>query len=193
MSGTVGILALQGDYAKHAEAVKKLSHPYKLVRNADDLKDCDSLIVPGGESTTFLNLIERLNLREPIRDFGQEKPVMGTCAGLIILSEKAGQMDYEPLKLINIEVERNAYGRQIDSFVGNVDLKINGGPKNFEGVFIRAPKIISISKDVRPLGYHNQDVVMASNKNILVATFHPELTDDTGIHKYFLEIFGSKK
>ncbi|MEJ2053955.1 MAG: pyridoxal 5'-phosphate synthase glutaminase subunit PdxT, partial [Calditrichaceae bacterium] len=159
MNKTVGILALQGDYSKHAEAVRTLSHKFKLVKNAEDLKGCDSLIIPGGESTTFMNLIDKLELRKSLKAFGKEKPVMGTCAGLIILADKANIKDFEPLKLIDIEVERNAYGRQINSFIDHIELKINGGPSDFEGVFIRAPKIVSIRKDVHPLAYHKNVVV----------------------------------
>jgi len=187
LSKTVGILALQGDYAKHAEVVRKLEYHVEFVRDAVELAKCDALIIPGGESTTFLNLIEKLNLREPLKEFGQKKAIMGTCAGLIILASKTNTLEFEPLKLIDIEVHRNAYGRQIDSFVDQIELKMNGVPAKFEGVFIRAPKIVSINKSVQPLAFHGKDIVMASNKNILVATFHPELTTNNSIHKYFLE------
>lgn len=191
MSKTVGVLALQGDYAKHAEVVKKLAFKVEFIRDAAGLKKCDALIIPGGESTTFLNLIERLDLRIPLREFGKSKPIMGTCAGLIVLASKTDVLEFEPLKLIDIEVHRNAYGRQIDSFVDQVDLKIKNLPTKYEGVFIRAPKIVSIYNNVEPLAYHGRDIVMAANNNILVASFHPELTDDNTIHKYFLEIFVS--
>lgn len=189
MSKTVGILALQGDYAKHAEVVKKLSYKIELVRDAASLKKCDALIIPGGESTTFLNLIERLDLRNPLKEFGGDKPIMGTCAGLIVLATETDVLEFEPLKLIDIEIHRNAYGRQINSFVDEIDLKMNGYQPKFEGVFIRAPRIISIKDGVQPLAYHGKDIVMASSKNILVASFHPELTDDNIIHKYFLDTF----
>jgi pyridoxal 5'-phosphate synthase pdxT subunit len=188
---TIGILALQGDYAKHAEVVRKLKYNLIFVRDASGLNKCDALIIPGGESTTFLNLIEKLALRKPLLDFGQKKAIMGTCAGLIILASKTDSLEFEPLKLIDIEIHRNAYGRQINSFIDEIDLKINGAPAKFEGVFIRAPKIISINDRVQPLAYYGDDIVMAANKNVLVATFHPELTDDFSIHKYFIEKFVS--
>lgn len=191
MSKTIGVLALQGDYAKHAEVVQKLKYNPIFVRNAVGLSKCDALIIPGGESTTFLNLIEKLELRNPLIKFGRNKAVMGTCAGLIILSSKTDVPGFEPLKLIDIEVHRNAYGRQIDSFVDNIDLKLNGAPAIFEGVFIRAPKIIAINEGVKPLAYHGHDIVMAANKNVMVASFHPELTDDITIHKYFIDTFVS--
>ena len=189
MGKTIGILALQGDYAKHAEILKKLDCNIEYVRDADGLAKCDALIIPGGESTTFLNLINRLDLYEPLKEFGIRKPVMGTCAGLIILATKTDALEFEPLKLIDIEVHRNAYGRQIDSFVDQIDLRINGAPAKFEGVFIRAPKIAAIHNGVKPLAYHGEDIVMASNKNILVASFHPELTGDVLIHQFFIDTF----
>jgi 5'-phosphate synthase pdxT subunit len=186
---TVGVLALQGDYAKHAEVIKKLEYNTIFVRDTADLRNCNALIIPGGESTTFLKLIEKIGLRNPLIEFGEQKVIMGTCAGLIILAAKTNALECEPLKLIDIEVHRNAYGRQIDSFVDEINLRMNGTPVKYEGVFIRAPKIVSIGKSVQPLAYHGDDIVMASNENILVATFHPELTDDSIIHKYFLENF----
>lgn len=189
MGKTVGILALQGDYAKHAEVVKKLQYKTIFVRDTANLKKCDALIIPGGESTTFLKLIEKIGLRNPLLEFGKQKVIMGTCAGLIILATKTNALEFEPLKLIDVEVHRNAYGRQIDSFIDEIDLRMNGTSVKFEGVFIRAPKIISIGKNVKPLAYHDGNIVMAANENILVATFHPELTNNSSIHKYFLENF----
>jgi len=191
LSKTIGVLALQGDYAKHAEVIQKLKYNSIFVRDTASLNKCDALIIPGGESTTFLNLIEKLELRSPLIEFGQKKAIMGTCAGLIILSTKTDALEFEPLKLIDIEVHRNAYGRQIDSFIDEIDLRMNGTPSKFEGVFIRAPKIAAINAGVQPLAYHGKDIVMAANKNILVASFHPELTNDVTIHKYFLDTFVS--
>jgi len=191
LSKTIGVLALQGDYAKHAEVIRKLKYDTLFVRDITALKKCDALIIPGGESTTFLNLIDKLGLRKPLMEFGREKAIMGTCAGLIILAAKTDGLNFEPLKLIDLEVSRNAYGRQIDSFVADIELKINGAPARFEGVFIRAPKIVKVSPDVQPLAYYGDDIVMAANKNILVATFHPELTENLYIHNYFLTKFVS--
>lgn len=189
MGKIVGILALQGDYAKHAEVVKKLEYKTVFVRDTANLKECDALIIPGGESTTILKIIEKIGLRNPLVEFGKQKVIMGTCAGLIILATKTNALEFEPLKLIDVEVHRNAYGRQIDSFIDEIDLRMNGTSAKFEGVFIRAPKIISIGKNVKPLAYHGGDIVMAANENIIVATFHPELTNDSSIHKYFLKNF----
>ena len=186
----IGILALQGDFYRHSLAVRRLKHEAVLVKNETTLKQCDKLIIPGGESSTFLHLMEKLDLRKPLLKFGKEKAVMGTCAGLITLSRDAGHLPFPPLGLIDITVERNAYGRQIDSFVDTIILNLNGKESAFEGVFIRAPKIAAMGSDVQPLAYHKNEVVMAVSKNILVATFHPELTDDLRIHEYFTNKLG---
>ncbi len=186
----IGILSLQGDFAKHAAAVERLGHTARLVRYERELKQCDKLIIPGGESTTILKLVEKNELRPALLDFGKNRAIMGTCAGLIVLSTEAGDLPHEPFRLIDLEVERNAYGRQIDSFIDTVKIRLNGEVIDFEGVFIRAPKIRSVGEDVRILGYHKEDVVMAANAHILVATFHPELTDDLRIHQYFIDKVG---
>ncbi len=186
----IGILALQGDFDKHRAVIEKLGHTAVPVRKENELEQCDKLIIPGGESTTFLYLIDRLHLREPLLNFGASRPVMGTCAGLIILAARADHLPHEPLGLIDIHVDRNAYGRQINSFIDNVRICVNGTETPFEAVFIRAPKIIAYAPSVTPLGRHGEDVVMARNEHILVASFHPELTDDTRIHNYFIEAVG---
>lgn len=188
---TIGILALQGDYEKHVQVVEKLNHKSLLVKTRDQLNQCDRLIIPGGESTTFLNLIERLELRDALLDFGHNKFIMGTCAGLIILAREIVDLPYKPLGLIDIAVKRNAYGKQIDSFIDDVELNLNGNTASVEGVFIRAPKIMGIGKRVRVLGKHKDDIAIVANKNILVTTMHPELTDNLCIHQYFIEMMNS--
>jgi pyridoxal 5'-phosphate synthase pdxT subunit len=185
----IGILALQGDFEKHALMIQKLGHETVFVKDQIALNKCDRLIIPGGESTTFLKLIDRLNLRKALIDFGASKPVFGTCAGLIILAKRVINDNFKPLGLIDIEVSRNAYGRQIDSFIDDVSLDFNGVKENYEAIFIRAPKIIKCLKGVRSLARHMDDIVMAANKNILVASFHPELTDDLKIHDFFINHF----
>jgi len=185
----VGILAIQGDYVKHGQTVKKLGHEPINVRNKKELNSCDSLIIPGGESSTFLNLIERLDLRSPLIQFGKNRPIFGTCAGLIILAKKVDNLEFNSLGLIDIAAKRNAYGRQVDSFIDMVDLRLENITSKFEGVFIRAPKIEEYNGSVKPLGFHKDNVVLAANDNILVSTFHPELTNDLSIHQYFLEKF----
>ena len=186
---TIGILAVQGDFEKHARMVKKLGFNPKLIKDAESLNECERLIIPGGESTTFLKLINHLNLRRALIAFGKERPIFGTCAGLIILANKVENDSFETLGLINIEVSRNAYGRQIDSFIDEINLNLKGGNQTFEAIFIRAPKILHCFEGVTPLAYHKQDIVMAANKNILVASFHPELTDNLLIHDFFLNHF----
>lgn len=187
----IGILALQGDYARHASAVTKLGHQAVLVKDAFSLQTCDRLIIPGGESTTFLHLIEKLELREALLEFGGSKPVMGTCAGLIVLGKSSEKLPFPPLELIDITVNRNAYGRQVDSFVDNIQMQLNGKTTEFEGVFIRAPKIAGFGPSVKAVAELKGEVVMAENDHILVASFHPELTDDLSIHKYFIDIFAN--
>jgi len=183
----IGVLAIQGDFQLHQGMLDKLGVDNIQVKKIDELRKCDGLIIPGGESTTFIKVLKELNLFDEISLFGKEKPIMGTCAGLITLASKVRNYPIESLKLIDIEVERNAYGRQIDSFIDTIKINLNGKEQEFEGVFIRAPKIRKIGEGVIPLGYHKEDVVMAENDLILVATFHPELTEDTRVHKYFVE------
>jgi len=185
----IGILALQGDFYKHGRAVQKLGHDILYIKDAQSLSKCDKLILPGGESTTFLKLIDKLDMRDAIAEFAEKKQIMGTCAGLITLASKVNGFELSPLGLIDITVERNAYGRQIDSFIDDVRLEISDRPESVEGVFIRAPKIEKLGEGVKALAYHKNDIVMAANENILVITFHPELSDDLSIHDYFIHKF----
>jgi len=185
----IGVLALQGDYKKHTIVVEKFGHEAILVKSSESLSKCDGLIIPGGESTTFIKLIDKLDLRQPLINFPKEKPTFGTCAGLIILSKNETSNSLNTLNLIDIEVQRNAYGRQIDSFISNIEFKDNGHLHKIEAVFIRAPKIISCGPSVLELAYFENSVVLAKNKNILVATFHPELSENSAIHAYFLNSF----
>jgi 5'-phosphate synthase pdxT subunit len=184
---TVGILAIQGDFGLHQKILDKLGVKHLAIRNNEELKKCDALIIPGGESTTFIKLLKSIHLDKAIRNFGRKKAIMGTCAGLILLSREVTHNSVETLNLIDIEVSRNAYGRQIDSFINQIELTLKKNTIKFEGVFIRAPKIKKIGEGVQPLGYYQNDIIMAENQNILVTTFHPELTSDTRIHQYFLE------
>lgn len=186
----IGILALQGDFFRHYEAVKQLGHEALFVKDAAALQQCDKLIIPGGESTTFLHLIEKLRLRQALTDFGKNKAIMGTCAGLILLGKTREKLPFDPLGLIDINVRRNAYGRQVDSFIDQISLNMNGHPIEFEGVFIRAPKIETCGERIKVLGEHRQDVVMAAQDNILVMTFHPELTGDLRVHDFFINKIG---
>ncbi len=182
----IGVLALQGDFEKHKITLKALGRQTVLVRTEKDLELCDGLVIPGGESTTLTKLLKKHRLWKKVYEFALEKPVFGTCAGLIILSRQIVKEPVETLDLIDIVTERNAYGRQIDSFIDEIDVKIPGMEYKFEGVFIRAPKIVSTGKGVTPLAWHRNNIVMVEQNNILAAAFHPELTNDTRIHEYFL-------
>jgi len=185
----IGILAIQGDFERHGHALRSLGHEVLEVRTEQELNKTDALIIPGGESTTFLKLFHEFNLESSIRKYAKKKPIMGTCAGLIILSKEAHPLPYKPLGLIDIVVDRNAYGRQRDSFIDDIDLFLDSQPAKFPGVFIRAPKICKIGDSVKILAKHKDDIVLASSKNILVASFHPELTENTEIHNHFIKYF----
>ncbi len=186
---TIGVLAIQGDFAKHIEMIRSLGYHAVEVRTPEQLSHTDGLIMPGGESTTFLKLFHEFELHDELIRYNQTHPVYGTCAGLIVLAQSVDKLPFEPLNLINIQVQRNAYGRQVDSFID--DIQLNGENLNgsYEGVFIRAPKILSLGPDVTALAHHGNDVVMARSERVLVSTFHPELTNDGRIHKYFIEQF----
>jgi len=185
---TIGILALQGAFREHANVLKALDVRVVEVRLPSHLKDIQGLIIPGGESTTIKKLMLEYAFPGEIRKFASlGKPIFGTCAGLIVMAKKVHGRVQDFLNLIDIDVERNAYGRQIDS--REVDLDIPAlGEKTFRAVFIRAPQIIRIGRSVAPLGHYQNQIIFARQKNILVATFHPELTGDKRIHEYFIQM-----
>jgi pyridoxal 5'-phosphate synthase pdxT subunit len=184
----VGVLALQGDFREHINILKKINVEGVEARLPSEVDDMDGLIIPGGESTAINKLMEKYGFDKKIKQLALSgKPLFGTCAGLIILS-KSIEDGKRGLGLIDIDLKRNAYGRQIESFEDEINLNLNHDMENkkFNSVFIRAPKIIRAGKEVRILARHNDGVVLAREKNILVSTFHPELTADTRIHKYFI-------
>ena len=189
MGKMVGILALQGDFLQHEKALSRIRIQSKRVRTPEELEQCGALILPGGESTTFINLLKKTGLYTAIKQFAKDRPLMGTCAGLITLSARVTNNTMEPLGLIDIEVERNAYGRQIDSFIEPIQIPMFKDKPRFEGVFIRAPKIHHSDKNVEKLAFYHDEVVMARNSRVLVTTFHPELTKDGRVHRYFVESF----
>src|SRR5262245_40673355 len=181
----VGVLALQGDFAAHIRALEQLSASASEVRSPAELEKVDALIIPGGESTTMLKLMADAQLVEPIKRFAAEgKPIFGTCAGAIVLAREVSNPDQESLDLIDIGIERNAYGRQVDSFVGEAEMSIEGGP--MEAVFIRAPRIRRTGPAVEILGRLGDEPVLVRQKNILAATFHPELSRDDRAHRLLL-------
>lgn len=183
-----GILALQGDFELHAQALQKLGHESPYIKTAEGLKYIKRLIIPGGETTTMNKLIDLYELRQPLIDFGGEKPVWGTCAGMIMLSHESGDPRVQPLDLIDIDVARNAYGRQIYSFTKWSKINLNGSSVELDLVFIRAPKIRRAGENVQVLAKLDGEIIMARSGNILVTAFHPELSDTTAIHEYFLDM-----
>lgn len=187
----VGVLALQGDFEAHGKTLARLGAEPVFVRTAADLDGVDGLVIPGGESTTMLKLLHLENLLEPLREFGKHKPVFGTCAGAILLATGVTQPEQESLGLMDIDVERNAYGRQIDSRVAKLtpeaEFAARTEPGDLEAVFIRAPIIRRVGKGARVLARYLDAPVLVEQDRHLVATFHPELTSDTRVHALFLE------
>jgi 5'-phosphate synthase pdxT subunit len=180
---TIGVLALQGDFDAHRKAVERAGGRPIEVRTTQDLDACDGLIVPGGESTTMLKLLEIENLTEPLRQFAGRKPVFGTCAGAILLARSVTSPAQPSLNLIDIDVQRNAYGRQIDSRI----TRVQAGASEMEAVFIRAPKIRRVGPGGTILATYNGDPVWVEQGRHMVTTFHPELTPDSRVHQRFLE------
>lgn len=190
MKKKVGILALQGDFEAHAKALERAGAEPVLVRTAEDLKNVDGLIIPGGESTTMLKLLDFMNLKQPLREFAAEKPVFGTCAGAILAAKEVHNPDQESLGFLDLTVERNAYGRQLDSRVANIhpeaEFRKRAGDGEMEAVFIRAPIIRNTGPGVNVLAQYEGDPVLVEQGRHLVATFHPELTQDSRVHRLFL-------
>ena len=181
---TAGVLALQGDFEAHRKALEKAGARAVEVRTAAELDSCDGLVLPGGESTTMLKLLEREKLLEPLQRFGERKPIYGTCAGAILLAREVAHPAQPSLNLMDIAVERNAYGRQIDSRIARVSMAEGG---ELEAVFIRAPLIRRTGPEVRVLARYGGDPVWVEQGRHMVTTFHPELTGDLRIHRRFVE------
>lgn len=174
---TIGVLAVQGNFREHAAMLRRLGADVVEVRLPEHLEGLDGLVIPGGESTAIVRLARLYGLDEAIRGFAG--PVLGTCAGMIVL-------DRRHLGLMDIEVERNAYGRQAASF--EADLELAGAEKPLRGVFIRAPRLRDVGPEVEVLAEHAGEPVLLRQGRFLVAAFHPELTDDTRVHELFLEL-----
>ncbi|MCK6567024.1 MAG: pyridoxal 5'-phosphate synthase glutaminase subunit PdxT [Chloroflexi bacterium] len=190
----IGVLALQGDFAEHVSMLKKLGVETAEVRLPEHLKSLDGLIIPGGESTTIGKLAVAYDLIEPLREFGKSRAIWGTCAGAIFLSSDIGR-DQPLLGLMSIKVLRNAFGRQVDSFETDLDIeelyKATGTERPYHAVFIRAPIIESVSGSARVLSALEDGRIVAAQQGHLLATsFHPELTDDTRFHEYFISLAG---
>jgi pyridoxal 5'-phosphate synthase pdxT subunit len=181
----VGVLALQGDFEAHGKALARAGAEPVEVRSAADLQKLDGLVIPGGESTTMLKLLEVEKLMEPLREFGGHHPIFGTCAGAILLANEVLNPSQASLGLMDIGVERNAYGRQVDSRIAQ--LRAEGQDSDLEAVFIRAPIIRRVGDDVKVLARYRGDPVLVEQGRHMVATFHPELTTDPRVHRMFLE------
>jgi len=180
---TIGILGLQGAFHKHQQLLESLSVNTIIVRYPEQLKQCDGLIIPGGESTTMTKLIRRMELFEPIADFS--KPIFGTCAGAILLSENSNDPQIDNFRKIPVTTQRNAYGRQVESFKEYISID---NSTKFPAVFIRAPKFANIDSSVKILSSLNAEPIYLEYKNILLTSFHPELTNDTRIHQHFIDM-----
>ena len=184
----IGVLAIQGDFREHLRALERIGVTGAPVLTAEELSGCDWLILPGGESTTIGKLAERFGLVEPIRRLAAAgKPIFGTCAGTILLTREIEGSGQPRIGLVNALVRRNAYGRQVESFEADLEIP-ELGPPLFRGVFIRAPIIESVGEKVQVLARHEGKPVLARQGNILISTFHPELTEDTRIHRYFVSL-----
>jgi len=181
----IGVLAIQGDYAAHAEALKEAGAEPCQVRKPDELTGLDGLILPGGESTTMLKFLSKHHFFEALKEFCRQTPVFGTCAGAILLAREVRNPAQRSLGVLDAAVERNAYGRQIDSTILTAETALPGGP--LEMVFIRAPRIAETGPDVEVLARRDGYPVLVKQGHVLAATFHPELSQDRRVHRLFVE------
>lgn len=196
---TIGVLAIQGDFEAHRAVLERLGANTRMVRSPEKLEGLDAIIIPGGESSTFLNFLRRGRFLKVLKDFVRTRPAFGTCAGAILLANEVQNPPQESLDAIDITVSRNAYGRQIDSTIRTAETKLPGGP--IEMVYIRAPKITRIGEGVEVLAERDGDPVLvrSGDGRIMVATFHPELAQDEDhakadrIHREFLKSVREQK
>ena len=187
----VGILALQGDYSLHERQVRKLGASAHLVRLPKHLENLDGLIMPGGETTTMDILIDRFGLREPLAQFGRSRPIYGTCAGMILLAKEivGNQSGVKTFGLIDIDVSRNDYGRQIHSFDEELTADLKGKATIFRASFIRAPRVMRVGDEVSVLSVYEKSPVLVRQQHILAASFHAELEEDTTLLEFFFQDF----
>ncbi len=187
----LGVLAVQGDFEAHGRVLERLGVAPLYVRTADQLAGLDALIIPGGESTTMLKLLEGEGLFEAVRSFAGRRPVLGTCAGAILMASEVSRPSQRSLGLMDMAIERNAYGRQLDSHISSLepppDFAERAGPGSLEAVFIRAPIIRRVGPQGRVLLVHRGDPILVEQGRHLAATFHPELSSDTRVHELFLD------
>lgn len=188
----VGVLGLQGAVREHVKSIEASGAEAIVIKKVEQLAEIDGLIIPGGESTTMRRLIDKYSFMEPLRGFGASgKPVFGTCAGLILIAKHIVGYEEPHLGLMDATVERNSFGRQVDSF--EAELTIAGIANDFVGVFIRAPHIVEVGEDVEVLCKHNGRIVAARQGQFLGCSFHPELTEDHRITQYFVNMVKESK
>ncbi|WP_429845410.1 pyridoxal 5'-phosphate synthase glutaminase subunit PdxT [Brevibacillus sp. FIR094] len=183
----IGVLALQGAVAEHVRLLEEVGATAISVKKVEELDDLDGLVIPGGESTTISKLMHKYGFMEAVQEFGKaNKPIFGTCAGAILLAKQIQAQDDCHLGLMDIKVERNAFGRQKESF--EVLMPVAGVAADYPAVFIRAPYIMEVGENGQVLAKHEDKIVVARSGHYLAAAFHPELTEDTRLHKYFLDM-----
>ena len=188
----IGVLALQGNYQMHYNMLSDIGANCLFVKHSEDLKKCKGLIIPGGESTVISKMMVRYNLLNPIKEFSKQNSVFGTCAGLILMSNYKSD-NIKSLNIMNIDILRNGWGRQIDSFSKDIDINIKQTIKIFKATFIRAPKIKKITDSIDILSSIDKEPIMIRKGRHIATTFHPEIHGDPLIHKYFLKIINEKK
>ena len=188
---TIGVLALQGAYEAHARTLRELGAEPRLVRVPNELEGLDGLIMPGGESTTMLKFLERNGFFDVLQEFVRKTPTFGTCAGAILLATDVQHPPQRSLGALPMTVERNAYGRQIDSTILQTETSLPGGP--LEMVFIRAPRIRSTAPEIETLASRDGFPTLVRSGHLMAATFHPELSQDTRVHKLFLDLVSRNK
>jgi 5'-phosphate synthase pdxT subunit len=184
---TIGVLALQGDFARHQEMLMSLGCNVRSIRYPHELDDLAGLVIPGGESTTISKQLDVAGLREEIVEFARRRPVLGTCAGLILMAKEHSDTRVDSLKLLDVAVTRNSWGRQIHSFTSPIEIHMNGHNDEFPAVFIRAPRIIRVGQNVEILAEFQGEPALVRQGRHIGATFHPELTTDTRIHDLFIK------
>ncbi len=187
MVNTVGVLALQGDFARHRDMLVSLGCRVRAIRYTNDLEGLAGLVIPGGESTTISKQLDRGHLREAVSTFARQRPVMGTCAGLILMARNPSDSRVNSLNLLDVVVTRNSWGRQVHSFITALEVQLNGRHDMVPAVFIRAPRIQEVGPEVEVLARIRDEPVLVRQGSHIGTAFHPELTDDTSIHRLFLE------
>ncbi len=189
----IGVLALQGNYSKHIEILDKLKISSCEVRYNNQLDEINGLIIPGGESTTMTDLMSRNNFYDKIQLFSQTKPILGTCAGLIMMAKSVLDKRVKPLEILDIEVDRNAYGRQVHSFINKLPIKLEKDLETISVPFIRAPQITKVGKNVEIISNYNKNPVAVKSGIHMGLSFHPELNNITIFHDFvFIKQFSSK-